>query len=86
MLINYVNQALLLSLLVCGPVVLVTTVLGFVLGILQSIFQLQDQALPFGVKLVAVTFALIVTGPWISASLVQFTATMFELIEGTPMQ
>jgi len=74
----YVNQALLISLMVAGPVVLVTTLLGFVLGILQAVFQLQDQALPFGIKLVVITFILIALGPWIADMMIQFTQTMFN--------
>lgn len=74
----YVNQALLISLMVAGPVVLVTTLLGFLLGILQAVFQLQDQALPFGIKLVVITFILIALGPWIADMMIQFTQTMFN--------
>jgi type III secretion protein S len=76
----YVNQSLLLSLLLSAPVVVVTVVLGLVLGFLQAVFQLQDQALPFGIKLLAVTLALFATGPWIAQTLVQFTNVMLDLI------
>lgn len=80
MLIYYVNQALWLSLLVSAPVVIVTMVLGLVLGFLQAIFQLQDQALPFGIKLVGVVLILFALGSWQSQLLVQFSNTMFDLI------
>lgn len=84
MLSYYVNQALLMSLLISAPVVVVTVVLGLLVGFLQAIFQLQDQALPFGLKLVAVTLALFATGPWISQNLMQFTQLMFDLIARSP--
>lgn len=84
MLSYYVNQALLMSLLMSAPVVIVTVVLGLLIGFLQAIFQLQDQALPFGIKLLAVTLALFVTGPWISQNLIQFTQLMFDLIPRSP--
>lgn len=80
MLSYYVNQALLLSLLISAPVVIVTVVLGLLLGLLQAIFQLQDQALPFGIKLVAVVLVLFATGPWIAQTLIQFTDSMLDLI------
>jgi type III secretion protein S len=76
----YVNQALWISLLLCAPVVVVTMVLGLVLGFLQAIFQLQDQALPFAIKLVAVTLVLFALGGWISGTLMQFTQAIFDLI------
>jgi type III secretion HrpO family protein len=86
MLIYYINQALWLTLLVAGPVVLVTTVLGFVLGLIQSVFQLQDQALPFGIKIVAVTFVLVATGPWIAGLLIQFSESIFTLISSSALK
>ncbi len=80
MLSYYVNQALLLSLLLSAPVVIVTVVLGLLLGFLQAIFQLQDQALPFGIKLLAVTLVLFATGPWIAQNLLQFTDVMLDMV------
>lgn len=80
MIIYYVNQALLITLYVSAPVIIVTVILGLVLGLLQAVFQLQDQALPFGIKWVAVTLILIALGPWIANLLIGFTDTMFELM------
>jgi type III secretion HrpO family protein len=80
MLTYYVNQALWLSFLVAAPVVIVTMVLGLVLGLAQAVFQLQDQALPFGIKLLAVTMVLVVLGPWMSGTLMQFTQTILDLV------
>lgn len=76
----YVNQALLLTLLLSAPVLIVTVGLGLLLGILQAIFQLQDQALPFGIKLLAVVLVLLALGPWISQTLVQFADQMLTLV------
>lgn len=80
MVIYYVNQALWLSLLVAAPVVITTMVLGLLLGILQAVFQLQDQALPFAIKLLAVVLVLMALGPWQAQLLAQFTQTMFDLL------
>lgn len=80
MVIYYVNQALWLSLLVAAPVVITTMVLGLLLGILQAVFQLQDQALPFAIKLLAVILVLMALGPWQAQLLAQFTQTMFDLL------
>lgn len=84
MISHYVNQALWIALLVAAPVVIVTSVLGFLLGFLQAIFQLQDQALPFAVKLLGVTMTLIVLGAWQSQTLMQFADQIFTLIALRP--
>ena len=82
----YVNQALWLSLMIAAPVVIVTSVLGLLLGFLQAIFQLQDQALPFGIKLLSVVLVLVALGSWQSQILLQFTNSLFELIAINPVR
>jgi len=42
--------------------------------------QIQDQTLPFGVKLVAVGVTLVVTGRWIGLELVQLINLTFDMI------
>lgn len=66
--------------LVSLPVVGVTVVIGFVLGFLQAIFQLQDQALPFGVKLLACVASIIALGPWMAGLVIGFANQVFEII------
>ena len=80
MIAHYVNQALWIAFLVAAPVVAVTMAIGLVLGFIQAVFQLQDQALPFGVKLVAVTLVLIALGSWQSGMMIQFSNAMIDLI------
>lgn len=80
MIIYYVNQALIITLLISAPVVIVTMLLGLILGFLQAVFQLQDQALPFAIKWVAVTLILVALGPWIGQMLVDFNLDLFELV------
>lgn len=80
MLAYYINQALWLTLLISAPIVVVTVLIGLVLGFLQAIFQLQDQSLPFGVKLLGVTLIVFALGAWQSQSLIAFTDTMFSLL------
>lgn len=83
MLMYYVKQALWLTLLIGGPLILFTMVTGLLLGFLQAVFQLQDQAFPFAVKLIGCTLLLIVLGPWMADNLIQFTEIMFTLFDRT---
>lgn len=80
MLIYYVKQALFLTLVIAGPVVIVTAVMGLVLGFMQAVFQLQDQAMPFALKLVVVVLVLIALGPWMASTLIEYTDQIFRLI------
>jgi type III secretion HrpO family protein len=81
MLMYYVKQALWLTLIVSGPLVIFTMVVGLLLGFLQAVFQLQDQAFPFGIKLVGSLIILIALGPWLADNMMQFSDMMFTLFD-----
>lgn len=83
MLMYYVKQALWLTLIIGGPIIIFTMVTGLLLGFLQAVFQLQDQAFPFAVKLIGCTILLIALGPWMADTLMQFTDMMFSLFNRT---
>jgi len=52
-------QALLLILLLSGPPILISTILGLVVAIFQAATQIQEQTLSFMVKLLAVIITLL---------------------------
>lgn len=70
-------EALYLVLWVSAPALLVSLVVGFVVGLLQALTQVQDQTLGFVPKLVAVAAALAITGGWMGSELVRFTETLW---------
>ncbi|OZI17567.1 EscS/YscS/HrcS family type III secretion system export apparatus protein [Bordetella genomosp. 7] len=63
LIISLMNEALLTVLLLSAPALLVAIVIGFGVGLLQALTQIQDQTLPQAVKLVAVLVLLIVAVP-----------------------
>lgn len=79
-LIRVAREGLLLAILLSAPVVLASLVVGLLVSILQATTQIQEQTLTFAPKLVAVLLALAVSGPWIGAQLVRFTAALFEAV------
>jgi type III secretion protein S len=70
-------QALLLILLLSGPPILISTILGLVVAIFQAATQIQEQTLSFMVKLFAVIVTLLVMGGWLAAQIMQFTNNIF---------
>jgi type III secretion HrpO family protein len=70
-------QALLLILLLSGPPILISTLLGLVVAIFQAATQIQEQTLSFMVKLIAVILTLFVMGGWLAAQIMQFTNNIF---------
>jgi type III secretion protein S len=64
------RQALLLSLILSLPVVITAGIVGLLVGLIQAVTQLQDQALLMALKLSAVIAVLFVTGGWMSSELI----------------
>ncbi|GAB3629526.1 type III secretion system protein SpaQ [Pandoraea terrae] len=66
------NKALYLILMLSAAPVAVATVVGLVVGLLQTVTQVQEQTLPFGIKLLAVSCCLFVLAAWYGETLVAF--------------
>ena len=71
------KQGMLLVVVLTAPPLMVAVVLT---SLVQALMQIQDQTLPFGIKLVAVGVTLIMTGRWIGVELIQLINLTFEMI------
>ncbi len=70
-------QALLLILILSGPPILISTLLGLFVAVFQAATQIQEQTLSFMVKLFAVILTLIWLGGWLGAQIYQFASNIF---------
>ena len=75
--IDLARQALLLCLIIAGPILLVALLVGLLVSLLQAATQLTEQTLAFVPKLAAVTLAGILFMPWTISRLVEFATRMF---------
>lgn len=73
-------QALILILLLSGPPIIISTVLGLMVAIFQAATQIQEQTLSFTVKLFAVVFTIMFLGGWLGAQVLQYTNTILNSI------
>lgn len=73
-------QALLLILLLSGPPILISMVLGLLVAIFQAATQIQEQTLSFTVKLFAVIITIILLGSWLGGQIFEFTMTILNTI------
>ena len=67
-------------LLVGGPVLLVSLIVGILISLFQAITQLQEMTMTFIPKILAVFVTLLVALPWMVKVLVSFTRNIFENI------
>lgn len=77
------KQAMLLVVMLSAPPLIVAVTVGVIVSLLQAVMQLQDQTLPFAVKLVAVGLTLALTGRWVGVQLIQLTTLAFNMIAQT---
>jgi type III secretion protein S len=78
--IGYFQQVLWYITLWSAPALIVATAVGVIVSLMQALMQLQDQTLPFFVKLVAVSITVTVTGSWVAGQLIIFTKSILESI------
>nr|AJG42131.1 putative HrcS [Pseudomonas fluorescens] len=74
------KQGMLLVVMLTAPPLIVAVVVGVMTSLVQALMQVQDQTLPFGIKLVAVGITPIMTGRWIGVELIQLMNLTFDMI------
>lgn len=62
--------------LLAAPVLIVGALVGLVTGLLQTLFQIQDQSISFVPKLVVSSLVLLACLPWMFSRMVEFTQTL----------
>ncbi|EBB9498677.1 SPI-2 type III secretion system apparatus protein SsaS [Salmonella enterica] len=70
---QFVTQLLWIVLFTSMPVVLVASVVGVIVSLVQALTQIQDQTLQFMIKLLAIAITLMVSSPWLSGILLNYT-------------
>ena len=75
------REAIMMALMIGGPVLLVGAAVGLLVGLLQALTQVQVQTISFVPKVVAMVVALAVCLPWLVQKMIDYSA---ELIGGIP--
>ena len=72
--IDLIRQAILLSLVVAGPMLATALLVGIVVSLIQAVTQLQEQTLTFIPKLLSIALVFVLTMPWAISTLVEYLA------------
>lgn len=78
--LNFFQQGLWLVIAMSAPPLIVATVCGCFISVIQAITQIQDQTLPYIVKLVSVAVTLTMMGRWFGSELMQLTDVGLSLV------
>jgi type III secretion protein S len=74
------TQALVLVLVLSMPPIIVASVTGVLVSLLQALTQIQEQTLSFAVKLISVAITLVLTASWLSSEILLYTKGVFDLV------
>ncbi len=70
--IDIMRSAILMILKISAPLLLMALVVGLAVSVFQTTTSIQEQTLAFVPKIVAVFLALIIFGPWMMNTLIEF--------------
>ena len=71
------QQAVLMMVMLAGPLLAVSLVVGLIVSIVQAVTQVNEMTLTFVPKVIAIFVVLIVMGPWMLQMLLGYTANTF---------
>lgn len=72
------KQALILSLMLSMPVIVVASAVGLIFSLFQALTQIQDQTLSFAIKLIFIMLTLYLTINWVAGQLYQYTLMIYQ--------
>ncbi len=80
--INLIQTSIFELLIISAPLLLIGMGVGLIISIFQATTSIQEQTLTFVPKIAAILLAIVVFGPWMFSSMMQFTVTLFDAIPG----
>jgi flagellar biosynthetic protein FliQ len=78
--VDIARDAIVVSLKLGGPVMLLALVIGLVISLFQALTQIQEMTLTYVPKIVAILLAIIIMLPFMLQTLTSFTERLFDRI------
>lgn len=72
------NKMLWTAIMVCGPILMASLVVGLLISIFQVITQIQEMTLTFVPKLVAVVAIIFLMGHWMLGGMTSFATQVIS--------
>jgi flagellar biosynthesis protein FliQ len=61
-----------------APILITALVIGLVISLIQAVTQINEQTLSYVPKIIGIALVLIIAGPWMLQTLLDFTAHLFS--------
>lgn len=76
--IDIMRSAILLIIKVSSPMLIVAVVVGLIVSIFQTTTSIQEQTLSFAPKIIAIFLSIVVFGPWMMRTLMEFINELYR--------
>ena len=74
------HEAMYVALLLAAPLLLVSLVVGLVVSLFQAATQINETTLSFIPKLIAIAITLVIAGPWMLTTMLDYMRHMFTSV------
>jgi flagellar biosynthetic protein FliQ len=81
MILKLAKDTLQITLMIGGPMLLVSLVVGIIVSIAQVVTSIQDMTLSYVPRIIAVFLAFLLTFPWIMNIMLAFTSQLYGHLE-----
>jgi flagellar biosynthetic protein FliQ len=71
------QNAIMISLILAGPILLVSLLIGSLVSLVQAATQINESTLIFIPKLIGIVLVLVILGSWMLQQAMTFTHTLF---------
>ena len=65
---------------VCGPMLLLSMLMGVLMAMFQAVTQIHEQTLTFIFKVTVIIIVLLVAGGWMMETLLDYARSLFALM------
>ena len=77
MVLDLARNALTITLQLSAPILVFSLVSGLIISVFQAVTQINEMTLSFVPKIIAVSAAAVIFGPWMLNSLVTYMTNLF---------
>ncbi|GGY11080.1 flagellar biosynthesis protein FliQ [Paludibacterium paludis] len=78
--VNLMQGGMYMLIIVSAPVLLVSLLVGLLVSVLQAATQINEMTLTFIPKLLALFLTLVLAGPWMINTLIDYTTRLYHSI------
>ncbi|MDT8897656.1 MAG: flagellar biosynthesis protein FliQ [Thermanaerothrix sp.] len=78
--LSLAQNALMVALMVAGPVLIISLVIGSLVSLVQAATQINEVTLTFIPKIIGIALVFLLLGAWMLQQLVQFTVNLFQTL------